>query len=201
MKNLIPFIIFTFYSFLAISQITNFKEKFDLPDETKETSGLLFLNGKIITHNDSGNNANLFEIDSLSGNLLRTISISNATNIDWEDITEDENHIYIADIGNNNGNRIDLKIYKILKSDFKKSTSVSAEIISFSYEDQTNFDSKPNGSNFDAESIAVSLKRNRNRCDQNESKPKNQRRSSLPHVFLTISHKCSTHFVVFINFV
>ena len=126
MKNLIPFIIFTFYSFLAISQITNFKEKFDLPEETKETSGLLFFDSKIITHNDSGNNANLFEIDSLSGNLLRTISISNATNIDWEDITEDENHIYIADIGNNNGNRIDLKIYKILKSDFKKSTSVSA---------------------------------------------------------------------------
>ena len=155
MKNLIPFIIFTFYSFLAISQITNFKEKFDLPEETKETSGLLFFDSKIITHNDSGNNANLFEIDSLSGNLLRTISISNATNIDWEDITEDENHIYIADIGNNNGNRIDLKIYKILKSDFKKSTSVSAEIISFSYEDQTNFDSKPNGSNFDAESIVV----------------------------------------------
>jgi hypothetical protein len=155
MKNPILFIAFTFYSFLAISQITNFKEKFDLPDETKETSGLLFFDSKIITHNDSGNQPNLYEIDSLSGNLLRTIYINNATNIDWEDITEDENHIYIADIGNNNGNRTDLKIYKLLKSDFKNSTSVSAEIISFSYEDQTDFDSKPNASNFDAESIVI----------------------------------------------
>lgn len=155
MKNLILFIAFTFYSFLAISQITNFKEKFNLPDETKETSGLLFFDSKIITHNDSGNQPNLYEIDSLSGNLLRTVNVHNATNIDWEDITEDENHIYIADIGNNNGNRTDLKIYKILKSDFKNSTSVSADIISFSYEDQTNFDSKPNGSNFDAESIVI----------------------------------------------
>ena len=155
MKDLILFITFTFYSFLTISQITNFKEKFDLPDETKETSGLLFFDSKIITHNDSANQPNLYEIDSLTGNLLRVIHVNNATNIDWEDITEDENHIYIADIGNNNGNRTDLKIYKILKSDFKNSTSVSAEIISFSYEDQTNFDSKPNGSNFDAESIVV----------------------------------------------
>lgn len=155
MKNLILFIAFTLYSFLAISQITNFKEKFNLPDETKETSGLLFFDSKIITHNDSGNQPNLYEIDSLSGNLLRTVNVHNAINIDWEDITEDENHIYIADIGNNNGNRTDLKIYKILKSDFKNSTSVSADIISFSYEDQTNFDNKPNGSNFDAESIVI----------------------------------------------
>lgn len=155
MKNLILFIAFTFYSFLALSQITNFKEKFNLPDETKETSGLLFFDSKIITHNDSGNQPNLYEIDSLSGNLSRSVNVHNATNIDWEDITEDENHIYIADIGNNNGNRTDLKIYKILKSDFKNSTSVSADIISFSYEDQTNFDSKPNGSNFDAESIVI----------------------------------------------
>ena len=155
MKNLLLFITFIFYSFLAISQITNFTEKFDLPVETKETSGLLFFDSKIITHNDSGNQPNLYEIDSLTGNLLRVVHVNNATNIDWEDITEDENHIYIADIGNNNGNRTDLKIYKILKSDFKNSTSVSADIISFSYEDQTNFDSKPNGSNFDAESIVV----------------------------------------------
>ena len=155
MKNLLLFITFIFYSFLAISQITNFTEKFDLPVETKETSGLLFFDSKIITHNDSGNQPNLYEIDSLTGNLLRVIHVNNATNIDWEDITEDENHIYIADIGNNNGNRTDLKIYKILKSDFKNSTSISADIISFSYEDQTNFDSKPNGSNFDAESIVV----------------------------------------------
>lgn len=155
MKNLLLFITFIFYSFLAISQITNFTEKFDLPVETKETSGLLFFDSKIITHNDSGNQPNLYEIDSLTGNLLRVIHVNNATNIDWEDITEDENHIYIADIGNNNGNRTDLKIYKILKSDFKNSASISADIISFSYEDQTNFDSKPNGSNFDAESIVV----------------------------------------------
>ena len=140
-------------SFLGQSQITSFREKFELPEVVKETSGLLFIDGKIITHNDSGDDANLYELDSLSGNLQRTINITNATNIDWEDITKDENHLYIGDFGNNNGNRTNLRIYKILKSDFKNNNAVTAEIISFSYEDQTDFTSRPNATNFDAEAI------------------------------------------------
>ena len=35
------------------SQISNFREKFVLPSEVKENSGLLFLEDKIVTHNDS----------------------------------------------------------------------------------------------------------------------------------------------------
>lgn len=151
-KSLIVTLYLFLNCFLGQSQIGNFKEKFELPTEVKETSGLLFLDGKIITHNDSGDTANLYEIDSLSGNLLRTININNATNVDWEDITEDENNIYIGDIGNNNGTRTDLKIYKILKSDYLNNNSVAAEIISFSYEDQTNFNSS-DSHNFDAEAL------------------------------------------------
>jgi hypothetical protein len=126
-----------------------------LPEKVKETSGLLFLDGKIITHNDSGDAAKLYEVDSLSGAILRTVSISNATNVDWEDLAENDTHIFIADIGNNNGNREDLKIYTILKSDFKESNTVSAATISFSYEDQTVFSSQTNSSNFDAEGIVI----------------------------------------------
>ena len=35
------------------SQISNFREKFVLPSEVKENSGLLFLEDKIVIHNDS----------------------------------------------------------------------------------------------------------------------------------------------------
>ena len=154
MKKLI-FILFTIsLSFSCYTQISNLKEKFILPDEVKETSGLIFYNNKIITHNDSGDTANLYEIDSLSGNVTRTITINNASHIDWEDITQDDTHIFVADIGNNNGNRTDLKIYKILKDDYKNSISITAEIITFSYEDQTNFNSS-NTHNFDSEAIVV----------------------------------------------
>jgi hypothetical protein len=154
-KIFIALVMFNFQCALTQNQVNNFKEKFELPDEVKETSGLLFLDGKIITHNDSGDAPNLYEIDSLSGAILRTVTISNATNIDWEDLAENNTHIFIADIGNNNGNRSDLKIFKILKSDFKNNTAVSAEIISYSYEDQTDFSSQPNSSNFDAEGIVI----------------------------------------------
>ena len=157
MRLITLLIVLTFATNLvsAQTQISNFKTQFKLPEKVKETSGLLFLNGKIITYNDSGNEPNLYEINSLSGDLLRTISVSNATNIDWEDLAEDETHLYIADIGNNNGNRKDLKIYKVLKTDFKNNAAVEAKVISYSYEDQTSYTTQTNASNFDAEGIVV----------------------------------------------
>jgi hypothetical protein len=157
MKIISPLLILLLFlnSFLGQSQITNFKEKFELPAVVKETSGLLFFDGKIITHNDSGDDAYLYELDSLTGSFLRRITITNATHVDWEDITEDETYIYISDTGNNKGKRTDLKIYRILKADFKNSNTVSADTISFSYEDQTNFKSSDNH-NFDAEALVVS---------------------------------------------
>ena len=153
-KKLIP-LIFLFISMASLSQIQNIIEKYELPSDVIETSGLLFLNGKLITHNDSGDGANIYEIDTISGNMTRTIVISNATNIDWEDIAQDNTYIYIGDIGNNNGTRTDLIIYRILKSDIATNSNVTSESITFSYEDQVDFTSQPNNNNFDAEAIAI----------------------------------------------
>jgi hypothetical protein len=50
-------LLFAFTAAYSQNQIRNFKEKFELPEQVKETSGLLFLDGKIITHNDSGDAA------------------------------------------------------------------------------------------------------------------------------------------------
>ena len=154
MRNLT---LFFFYLFCVKSfgQDFTLTEKFELPNQVEETSGLLYYNNKIITHNDSGNDANLYEIDPENGEITRVVTVANATNIDWEDLGQDDTYIYIADIGNNNGNREDLKIYKILKSDFISSTNVTSQEITFSYEDQTDFSSQPNNSNFDAEAICV----------------------------------------------
>lgn len=142
-------------SAMGFGQILGFKEKFTLPQEVSETSGLLFFNGKIITHNDSGDTANLYEIDSLSGTLLRTITVANATHIDWEDIAENENYIFIGDFGNNNGNRTDLTIYKIAKADFIANNTVTAELIQFAYSEQEDFSVRTNAHNFDAEAMVV----------------------------------------------
>lgn len=154
MKTLFQFLLL-FLGFTTFAQEDYLIEKFELPEAVKETSGLIFFNDKLITHNDSGDGPNLYEIDTISQTITRTITINNATNVDWEDMDQDDTYIYVGDIGNNSGDRQDLKIYRILKSDFISSNSVSADVISFSYEDQSDFTTQPNNTNFDAEAMTV----------------------------------------------
>ena len=128
-------------------------EKYALNATVSESSGVIYYNGKIITHNDSGNANELYEMDPSGPTITRTVTISNATNVDWEDITQDADYIYIGDIGNNNGDRTDLKIYKISKTDYDASNSVTAEIINFSYANQSDFTSNPQATPWDAETL------------------------------------------------
>lgn len=125
-----------------------------LPVEVSETSGLIYFNERFITHNDSGNEPVLFELDTLDLGVKRIISVSNAENVDWEAITQDENFIYIGDFGNNVGIRTDLKVYRISKSDFVSSDTVVATEIAFSFADQTEFINNGN-SDWDAEAFFV----------------------------------------------
>ena len=126
-----------------------------LSSNIEETSGLIFINGRLITLNDSGGDASLYEIDTITGNINREVIIDNASNVDWEDICVDSNYIYIADFGNNYGTRTDLKIYRIDIYDYLNSINdtVTVDTINFSYSDQNNFTSSQFSTNFDAEAI------------------------------------------------
>jgi hypothetical protein len=121
-----------------------------------ESSGVVFADGAIWTHNDSGNPAKIFKTDTANGHLLQTLSVTNFFNIDWEDITADSSFLYIGDFGNNNGTRTDLKVLKIDKAQYLTSTlsvvSVTAQAINFTYSDQLSFTSNSN-TNFDCESV------------------------------------------------
>lgn len=146
------FILTLFFSLSAKSQDLNLLSK--LEKAVEETSGLIHLDGRVITHNDSGGEAALFELNQSTGRVIRTVAISNATNRDWEDVDLDESHIYIGDFGNNNGTRRDLKIYKIRQTDYLDADNqAAADVIEFSYEDQTDFTSSPMATNFDAEGL------------------------------------------------
>lgn len=127
----------------------------NLNDSVKETSGLIYLDGHLITHNDSGGAAALYEIDTNSGGILRETIIANANNIDWEDICYDSNYIYIGDFGNNSGSRMNLCIYRLLISDYFTSINdtVYVDTILFNYADQTNFTPSTFSTNFDAETL------------------------------------------------
>ena len=131
----------------------SFKKTTKLDDELNETSGLIFYNGFLWTHNDSGGEAALYKTNSKTGKIIQKITITNAKNTDWEDLAQDENYIYIGDFGNNYGARKDLKIYKVAKAKIDdNSLGIGAEVISFSYEDQTDF-TKGKDNNFDCEAF------------------------------------------------
>ena len=126
-----------------------------LPVETDQSSGVVLLNSNLVTHNDGAGDAELFELNSTTGALLSTTTISNATNVDWEDICADGQYIYIADFGNNLGDRTDLSIYLVPIQDFSLNTGGTVPVedtIKFSYSDQVSF--VPGSShNFDAEAL------------------------------------------------
>src|SRR6188768_3637663 len=66
-----------------------------------ETSGLTFINGKLWTFNDSGNANDIYRVDTSTSTVYQTVDISNATNVDWEDMTSNNDYLYIGDFGNN----------------------------------------------------------------------------------------------------
>ncbi len=139
----------TFVSGQSITPVT----VVDLSQDVEETSGMILLNGRLVTHNDSGDGPFLYEIDSTNGQVIRTVFVGNAGQSDWEDICQDSNYIYAADFGNNNGNRTNLRIYRIEIADYLANDTVSADTIAISYSDQTTFNSNPFFTNYDAEAL------------------------------------------------
>jgi len=153
MKSLIAFLV-AVLSFTFLFAQENISSLGDLPEVVSETSGLIYFNGKLITHNDSDNAAQLIEIDTTSLEVARTVTISNAENIDWEDLTHDDTYIYIGDFGNNLGLRTNLAVHRIAKTDYLENDVVQVETISFKYEDQNDFSNSGN-SDWDAEAFFV----------------------------------------------
>jgi hypothetical protein len=129
--------------------------KTPLASTVPESSGLQLTSQGLWTFNDSGNTPVLFKVDSTSGSVLQQVTITNFPNVDWEDIAADAQSLYVGDFGNNNGNRRDLKVLKVLKSAIgtTPTEAVTAQAINFSYPDQTNFSPGTNNHNFDCEAF------------------------------------------------
>jgi hypothetical protein len=123
----------------------------NLDSNLSEASGLIILNNDFWSHNDSGGSSQLFAIDSISGATVGNVTI-NCQNIDWEEITQSETHIFIGDFGNNLGTRTNLKIYFFPKTELTFGNAFAPDSIVFHYEDQTNFTSN-NLTNFDCEAF------------------------------------------------
>ena len=119
-----------------------------LPLKINETSGLEYYNDNFLTHNDSGGETILYEFNK-EGKIVDEHFIENCgENNDWEDITADNKHIYIANSGNNYGNRQNLAVLILDKeSDFECTGQIQ-----FKYKNQVNFENR-NRHPYDSEGI------------------------------------------------
>jgi hypothetical protein len=127
----------------------------DLPGTLVETSGLIYFENGLLTHNDNSD-ISLYKLDTINGTILQTFSIPNVSNTDWEEISQDASHLFVGDFGNNvNGNRTDLHILRIEKASILSGNPI-VDTIWFSYSNQTDF--SPTGGNntdFDCEALIV----------------------------------------------
>ena len=119
-----------------------------LSKKIDETSGLEIVDNQFITHNDSGGDPKLYYLDK-KGKIVFERTLEGVKNNDWEDITQDDEFIYVADMGNNYDTRKNLSVIKIPRD---KNSVIDPEIIKFNYPEQNDFRYKKL-SQFDAEAL------------------------------------------------
>lgn len=133
------------------------KKLFSFPKKLYENSGLETQDGKSFwTFNDSGGKNHLYKVNS-NGKIIKELEVKDAKNIDWEDIAEDMNFIYIGDFGNNKGDRKDLVIYKIPKAKInaEKMQKIEAQKIMFDYQGRNNYSKNDYQHDFDCEAMFI----------------------------------------------
>lgn len=104
----------------------------DLPMRITESSAAEIMPDSpyLWTIEDHGNKPILYGI-SEDAELSKVLTVNNAKNHDWEDLTSDnEGNLYIGDFGNNSHDRSEFEIYKLNHPE-NKETEINAETIRF----------------------------------------------------------------------
>lgn len=126
-------ILLFFITLTAWSQHGQLEVIHDLPSALKEISAAEIIPGTDIIWGieDQGNDDHLYGFDLQNGKWVRDIKVKSASNIDWEELTSDEEgNLYIGDFGNNRRKRKNFTIYKV--SHLMEATKeVTAESIEF----------------------------------------------------------------------
>jgi len=133
------------------------KQRHILNEKISETSGIISYNGLIWTFNDSGGKPVIYGYNLVNDSIEQMITLKNAVNKDWEDIAQDDEYIYVGDIGNNQGTRDSLVIYKLAKAAIPKTgnASITSEAIVFSYHEYKPVSIPVGFSSFDCEALIV----------------------------------------------
>lgn len=86
-----------------------------MPKKISETSGLAIINGDVWTHNDTYSDNKFYRLNHDMTGIAQIVKVNNSRNYDWEDLAQDQQFLYVGDIGNNLTVRNGGVIYKIEK--------------------------------------------------------------------------------------
>jgi hypothetical protein len=153
MKNYFSILLISLVSLACQKDSGPLANIYSLPKNLKEVSGISYSSDTNLlwTLEDSGNANKIYGLTS-EGKIKHEVEISGVKNVDWEDITEDQQgNIYVGDFGNNNNDRKDLCIYKIDKLSLSSKEAVPAYKVTFSYPEQQSFPPKKKEMFFDVE--------------------------------------------------
>jgi hypothetical protein len=87
-------------------------------------------NGVIWAHNDSGDTARVFAMN-ISGQHIDAFPLAGADAIDWEDMAvgpgpdEGKQYLYLADIGDNNAQRPEVFVYRVVEPEVRAAAAGS----------------------------------------------------------------------------
>jgi hypothetical protein len=159
--TLICLSIYTLYSKKIIS----------IDPKLKEISGIEFdKRQRLWAINDGGNEPKLYRLNK-DGSIAKEILVTNAKNIDWEDMTQNKfGHFFLGDFGNNTNERRWLTIYKIENPIDIKTDTTEAEIIKFTYPELDSNPVTPDKRNYDLEAF-VALGRHLYLFTKNRTEP------------------------------
>ena len=95
-----------FYTILILCLFSSCSSSYPISSKLGEVSGIETQSRDIFfAINDSGEDPVLYIMKS-DGIIFHKIFIQGAKNVDWEDLSSDDDFLYIGDIGNNRNQRI-----------------------------------------------------------------------------------------------
>ena len=132
------------------------KKKVSVDPKLKEISGIEFDKfNRLWAINDGGDDPKLYRLNE-DGSIAKEVLVTNAKNIDWEDMTQNDfGHFFLGDFGNNKQERKWLTIYKIENPIDIKGNTTEAEIIKFTYPELDGNPVAPDKRNFDLEAFVA----------------------------------------------
>jgi hypothetical protein len=86
--------------------------------------------------NDSGDGPHLYLVNSTTGKVIKTLSLMGCQNVDWEDLacyvsSNADMRLLVADIGDNNANRLNVKVYSFDEPHFSDFDTINSQWESF----------------------------------------------------------------------